>query len=80
MGVGMITNASPNPKEASQREVTADEWRGKAESLWQMLDDISTYFDMFKPDMEPFERRVWKRCEERHNELTSDGYKLYPVD
>jgi hypothetical protein len=61
-----------------ERTLTADEWRTKAHHLWGLLDDISTYFDMFKPQMEAFERKVLGKCERRHEELESDGYELYP--
>jgi hypothetical protein len=61
-----------------ERTLTADEWRTKAEKLWELLDDIDTYFDMLKPEMEAFERMVNAKCQERHKELESDGYCLYP--
>ena len=56
---------------------TPEELRAKAEALWQLLDDISTAFDMYKPTMAGFERRVWHLCEQRSNQFQSDGHKLY---
>ena len=47
-----------------------------AEKLWNLLDDIDTALDMYKPEMEGFEKYVSKKCQERHNLITSDGYKL----
>ncbi len=59
-------------------EVTPERMREKAEALWQMLDDISTAGDMFKPDLnDPFVKYVLAQCEERSNEFTSDGYELF---
>jgi hypothetical protein len=45
--------------------------------LWDLLDDIDTAFDDFRPQMEPFERYVEKKVGERHQILHSDGYELY---
>ncbi len=60
-------------------EPTLEDWKLKAEKLWELLDDIDTYFDMFKPDMEAFERRVEDKCQQRHKHLASDGWHLYPT-
>lgn len=47
------------------------------EALWQLLDDISTLFDIHKPKETGFTKAVWKRCESRIKYLYSpDGYKL----
>jgi len=46
-------------------------------ALWNLLDDISTAGDMFKPDDTPFVKYVLKKCEERGKYLGSlDGYTL----
>lgn len=59
---------------------TPEQLREKAEALWQLLDDISTAFDMAKPEMEWFERYVWNKCERRSQYFESDGYRLYATD
>lgn len=59
---------------------TPEQLRVKAETLWQLLDDISTAFDMHKPKMEGFERYVWFKCEQRSKQFQSDGYKLYATE
>lgn len=51
-----------------------------AESLWGLLDDISTAIDMYHPVVEGFETYVQKKVEERSKYLVSDGYKLYPLE
>ncbi len=59
-------------------KVTPERMREKAEALWQMLDDISTAGDMFKPDLsDPFVKYVLAQCEERGKEFVSDGYDLF---
>ena len=50
-----------------------------AEALWQMLDDIDTYSDMFKTDYEGFYRATMKKVAERHKIMHSDGFKLTPA-
>lgn len=50
--------------------------------LWDLLDDIDTASDMFKPSVENensyklFYEYAMRKSEERHIYLTSDGYKL----
>ena len=68
----------PEHRPRNERTLTLEEWRKKAEKLWELLDDIDTYFDMVKPEMEVFERKVLAKCNLRHRELKSDGYELYP--
>jgi hypothetical protein len=49
----------------------------REEALWDLLDDIDTAFDIYRPQMEAFERYVQQKVEARHLILSSDGYKLY---
>ena len=45
--------------------------------LWDLLDDISTAGDMFKPEHTPYFKYVNKKCEERSGVANSlDGYTL----
>lgn len=54
------------------------EEREIAEKLWQLLDDIDTATDMFKPNNnDPFVKYVYKKVSERFDHLSSDGYNLY---
>lgn len=49
----------------------------REEALWQLLDDIDSASDLYRPDMdEPFVRYVIKKAEARHAYLFSDGYML----
>jgi hypothetical protein len=52
-----------------------------AEALWQLLDDIDTGPDMFKPDDLCSYRQLCNyiqlRANRRHEHLTSDGYGLF---
>ncbi len=50
-------------------------YKEEAERLWNLLDDISTYGDMFKPVTGYF-KVVNKKCEARHGVITSNGYDL----
>jgi hypothetical protein len=45
--------------------------------LYQIIDDIDTSLDMFKPEMKNFEKYVSKKIKEAHRLIVSDGYKLY---
>jgi len=58
------------------KPATLEEWKEKAETLWQLLDDIDTYGDMYKPKIDGYFKAVNKKASERHKVLYSDGYKL----
>lgn len=49
----------------------------REKQLWDLLDDIDTAFDAFRPLMEDFERFVQAKVEARHRILYSDGYDLF---
>ena len=49
----------------------------REKALWDLLDDIDTAFDTYRPPMGSFERFVSQVVEKRHLYLISDGYKLY---
>jgi hypothetical protein len=52
----------------------------REQALWDLLDDIDTAFDGYRPEMEAFERYVEKKVNARHQILHSDGYKLFEPD
>jgi len=61
------------------------DWQNKAENLWQLLDDIDTASDMFKPKDEKsykaFFDYAMKKCAERGKYMNSlDGYTLTAVE
>ena len=50
------------------------------ESLWKMLDNISTFGDMYKPLIDGYFKAVNKECEKRSAIMYSpDGYILVPT-
>ncbi len=55
-----------------------------AEKLWDILDDIDSASDMFKPNDEKsykaFYDYTMNKQEERHKYMRSDGYKLYTLE
>ena len=59
-------------------------FREISEKLWDLLDDIDTACDIFKPHDEEsamaYYRYVSEKTIERHKYLESDGYKLYTLD
>lgn len=61
-------------------DITIGDYRDQAEYLWELLDDIDTASDMFKPqDLDSYERYLlWitKKLRKRFNVFKSDGYKL----
>lgn len=61
------------------------DWCDKAEKLWQLLDDIDTASDMFKPHDEKSYKQFFdytmKKCRERGKYINSlDGYTLTSVE
>jgi hypothetical protein len=62
------------------KDMTAEKWKQIAIKLWELLDDISTASDMFKPEMNSFYNYTMKKTEERGKYMeSSDGYNLYPL-
>lgn len=72
---------SPSPPGAPLKQEIAPELEKIAEKLWDLLDDIDTASDMFKPKdligYQAFYRYVMKKAEKRHELLFSDGYELF---
>ncbi len=60
----------------NEKPATLEQWIEKAETLWQLLDDIDTYGDMYKPPINEYFKAVNKKASERHKILYSDGHKL----
>ena len=58
-------------------------FREIAEKLWDLLDDIDTASDVFKPNDEKsykdFYDYTMNKQIERHKYMKSDGYKLYSL-
>ena len=48
----------------------------REQALWQLLDDIDTASDIFKPEQTEFYNYVIGKAEERHKHLTCDGFVL----
>ena len=65
-----------NAKEALAELKEFMEGETAEEKLWQLLDDIDTASDMFKPEQTGFYKYVMAKAEERHKYLVSDGYTL----
>jgi hypothetical protein len=72
------------PKQSSTNLQESEEefdWEKAAEDLWQLLDDIDTASDMFKPitldGYKTYYSYVSKKHALRFNILKSDGYKLF---
>lgn len=49
----------------------------KSKALWGIIDDIDTYIDVYKPDLEAYERAIIRKVKERHSHLSTDGYELF---
>ena len=45
--------------------------------LFGIIDDIDTATDMFKPEIDAFEKFVCKKIKEAHRLIVSDGYRLF---
>lgn len=72
----LTANASIGKFDFSQlQEVSRDSIEAK---LFQIIDDIDTATDIFKPDNKsPFVQYCYKKIKEARLLITSDGYKLY---
>ena len=57
-----------------EKPATLAEWKRKAEALWQIIDDIDTYGDMFKPEHTSYVNAVDAKTRERFKHMESDGY------
>lgn len=66
----MAMNAGPGVTGPSRS------WQEIAEHLFQLLDDIDTASDMFKPEHTDFYRYVMRKANARFEVATSDGYNL----
>lgn len=51
-----------------------------AHKLWDLLDNISTFGDMFKPEQTAYFKAVTNECSKRGDYLVSDGYSLFPKE
>ena len=70
-------NAIMNAREAlAELREFKEEGKSIEERLWQLLDDIDTAGDMFKPEVTEYFKYVVKKSEERHKYLISDGFTL----
>ncbi len=74
----MKYNAGPTAN--TENEMTEEKWQKIAEDLWNLLDDIDTASDMFKPEMNNFYKYTMNKAGERFKLITSDGYSLFPVN
>lgn len=59
------------------KEVPEDSIEAK---LYQIIDDIDTAGDMFKPKMTSYIKYTYSKMKEAQKLIVSDGYKLYYVD
>ena len=75
----LARNGDPSERSATEIELTKEQWQNIAIELWDILDDIDTSLDMFKPQMENFERYVVRKVGTRFQWLTSDGYRVFPT-
>jgi hypothetical protein len=49
----------------------------REKALWDLLDDIDTASDRFRPERSAYAEYVNRKVGERFKYLTSDGYDLY---
>ena len=64
----------------NRKHVLLNRYDVVSRALWDLLDDIDTYSDMFKPDdLKPYElfyKKVMEKVKERHKYMESDGHDL----
>jgi len=62
--------------ELKEKSATLEQWKAKAEFLWQLLDDIDTAGDMFKPEITSYFKYINNKAAFRFQAMESDGYKI----
>lgn len=45
--------------------------------LYNLIDDIDTFSDLFKPENNSYHKSIQRKIKEAHKYIVSDGYKLY---
>jgi len=70
----MASNESGNYDFSKLTKLSRDTTEAK---LFQIIDDIDTASDMFKPPMNSFYKYVMKKVKEAQKYIVSDGYDLY---
>lgn len=75
--IAMKYNAGDKGLYIDDKDVTNEDWRSIAHILWELLDDIDTASDMFKPEMNTFYKYTMKKVGLRFNQIGSDGYELF---
>lgn len=63
-------------EQRDQRVAELDEWKRRAEMLWQLLDNIDTAADMAKGDFRWYFGTAMKQAQKRFALADSDGYSL----
>jgi len=61
-------------------EVTKEGWQAIAEYLWDLLDDIDTAGDMFKPEITGYFKYVNRKAAGRHAVIKTDGYNFIAAE
>jgi len=68
-------------------ETHSTDYKETSGKLWDLLDDIDTASDIFKPSeangfdsFKKFYTYVMNKSEERHKYMKSDGYDLYSLE
>ncbi len=70
-------NACEQKEYKKNEDVTLEEWRDMAYKLWDLLDDIDTAGDMFKPEINTYFNYICKKVAMRFKQIGSDGYDLF---
>lgn len=69
-------SCSTTPTKEQIAKVKDMSWQQIAEALYQILDDVDTYSDACKEDVQAFQNLVLKKQQEKNNFLYSDGYNI----
>jgi len=89
----MDINLTTNGKEVGVREIMPQNNNGDLDftglkevdensieaKLYNLIDDISTAGDMFKPEIDGHFKYIQRKIEEASRYIVSDGYKLFYV-
>ncbi len=70
-------NANEQKEYKGNEDVGLEEWRDMSYKLWQLLDDIDTAGDMFKPEINTYFKYINKKAAMRFEQMSSDGYDLF---
>jgi len=61
------------------RKMTKEKYEFIAKAAWNLLDDINTASDMFKPEKNSYYKYIMDKVKQSKKLMGSDGYTVFPL-